>query len=214
MKKTTYIQFCFLVSFFILFGSCKKDYYSDGGVLDDNVGVFNISTMEYLRQHVERFDTLLILIRLSGLEDAVNRQNTTFMAPQNYSISNYLKMEFARMENPPSDVRKLPDEMIRNIKAILKNYIIPDNKITSADLNPSYAYFKTLDNRTVRFNIIRSDYLGNVNKGAELINFSFNTSSDPDIEKYQSVAVVISDLQTNTGIVHVLDSDTHIFGFN
>jgi hypothetical protein len=49
--------------------------------------------------------------------------------------------------------------------------------------------------------------------GATYIVFSLNTS-DSGKEKYQSVQVATSDLQSTTGIIHVLDASSHIFGFN
>ena len=214
MEKASYIQNYIVFALFILLCSCKTDYYFDGGVLPENAGKLNVSNVDYLKQNASQFDTLVILLQLTGLEEVVNRANTTFMAPRNYSISNYFKIRFLQMENPPTDIYKMPEELVQEIKMILGNYIIPNEKITIDNLTPSYSYFTTFSDQTARFNILRSDYLGNVNKGAELINFSLNKSLNPDIENYRSVLVNTSNLHSTTGIIHLLDSDTHVFGFN
>nr|WP_319999981.1 fasciclin domain-containing protein [uncultured Draconibacterium sp.] len=208
MKSRILVAFAALAMIVV---SCSDDYYTNGGLLDEHVGLLNISTMDYLKANAE-FDTLVTLIQLSGLENAVDEQGNTFMAPQDYSIYNYFKLTFSTLDTPPTSLSEIPDEIMNEIKIILENYIIPNEKIMRKDLSSSYTYTTTLAGQSARYNLLRSDYLGNVNSGAEIINYSLNTNGDGN--SYQSVWVVTSNLVSTTGVLHILNANSHIFGFN
>jgi uncharacterized surface protein with fasciclin (FAS1) repeats len=198
----------------ILFSSgCSDEYFKDGGVPIDPSGVLNVSTMQYLESQPARFDTLVMLIKLTGLEGEVNKSGNTFLAPQNYSIHNYLKLLYPERSKWPA-IAQLPEENKQEIAEILSNYIIPNKQIERNGLSPAYSFATTSGNRKARFNLVREDYLGNVNLGAAYVMFALDISmSDSPVEQYQSVQVVATDLRSTNGIVHVLDSNTHIFGF-
>ncbi|GGC23849.1 hypothetical protein GCM10011386_14780 [Parapedobacter defluvii] len=193
---------------------CSDDYFADGGVSPENAGVFEGSTLEYLESHPETFDTLATLIRLCGLENAINQEGNTFLAPKDYSIHNYFKLKFAELDAWPASLSDIGAEDLTEIGQTIKNYIIPDRKIIRSDLQTSYSYIPTYGGGKARFNLVREDYLGNVNMGAQAIVFSLNVAEEGQKEQYQSVRVVVSDLQSANGVIQVLDSDTHIFGFN
>lgn len=211
MKKSI-IAICF-VSIFFIYG-CKDAYFTDGGVPTDEAGVLNLSTMKYLESQPAKFDTLVILIKLAGLEAEINKSGNTFMAPQNYSIHNYFKLLYPDETKWPS-LSQLSDEEKKDITQILKNYIIPGKEIERIGLSPAYSFTTTGGGKKARFNLIREDYLGNVNMGAAYIVFALDTSKDGStVERYQPVTVVTSGLRSTNGIIHILDSNTHIFGFN
>ena len=211
MKSKMIAAFTALI---MIITGCKDDYYSDGGILDENVGVLNVSTMDYLKANEISFDTLVSLIQLTGLESAVDASGNTFMAPQDYSISNYFELAFTILDVPPASLQEIPQEILDDIKLIIENYIVPNEEIMRGDLSPTYTYTTTYGGRKARYNLLRSDYLGNVNKGAEIINYSLNMSEDGSSNDYQSVQVVTSNLESTNGIIHVLNADSHIFGFN
>ena len=79
MKKVikSMITVAFVAILLATFG-CKENYYDDGGISDSHVGVLGVSTMQYLENHKESFDTLVSLIKLCNLQDAVNAQGATF----------------------------------------------------------------------------------------------------------------------------------------
>ena len=176
--------------------------------------MLNVSTMDYLKANEASFDTLVALIQLTGLESAVNANGNTFMAAQDYSISNYFELVFITLDEPPASLQEIPQEIMDDIKLIIENYIIPDEKIMRDNLNSTYTYTTTYGDRDARYNLLRSDYLGNLNKGAEVINYSLNMSEDGSSNDYQSVYVVTSNLESTNGVIHVLNADSHIFGFN
>jgi len=194
---------------------CNKEYFADGGTLDPNeTANLGVSTMDYLNSRPDVFDTLTTLITLNGLESAVNASGNTFLAPKNYSIYNYFILVFPDPEKRPKTFDEIPQEEMEKIAAILKNYIISDKQIVRSELSTTYSYATTYGDTKARFNIVRDDYLGNVNMGAQYIVFSLNKGTPGGAEQYQSVQIETADLQSTNGIVHVLTADTHIFGFN
>lgn len=211
MNSKIIVAFAALI---IIIMGCSNDYYTDGGTLEPNVGVLNVSTMDYLRANKASFDTLVALIELTGLESAVNANGNTFMAVQDYSISNYFELAFVTLDEPPASLKEIPQEIMDDIKIIIENYIIPDNEIMREDLSSTYTYATTYGGRKARYNLFKSDYLGNVNKGAKIINYSLNMSEDGSSNDYQSVFVVTSNLESTNGVIHVLNANSHIFGFN
>jgi len=203
----------FIGVLFIL--GCSDDYFADGGNRPaDQSGDLGVSTMDYLKSHGESFDTLTTLIRLSGLESAVNSKGNTFLAPRDYSIHNYFQLLYPDPEKRPATLDAIPKEEMDRITAILKNYIIPNEEILRSKLASTYSYATTYGGRKARFNLVQEDYLGNVNMGAKYIIFSLDVSFPGEKERYQSVQVATSDLRSTNGVVHVLNSNTHIFGFN
>ncbi|MBX2923903.1 MAG: fasciclin domain-containing protein [Chitinophagaceae bacterium] len=200
----------------VLFTSgCSRDYFADGGTLNiDETTTLGVSTMDYLKSHGESFDTLTALITLTGLEPAVNAKGSTFLAPKNYSIRNYFNLVFPDPEKRPATFNDIPDEEVDRITEIIKNYIIPDEEIVRGKLATAYSYATTYGDTKARFNLVQEDYLGNINMGAKFIVFSLNMSAPGQTERYQSVQVETSDLRSTNGIVHVLNANTHIFGFN
>jgi hypothetical protein len=201
-----------LATVFFSFG-CSDAYFTDGGVQADQTGMLNVSTMKYLESEPAKFDTLVSLIKLCGLEAEVSKTGSTFLAPQNYSIHNYFKLLFPD-ENKWPPLSQLSDAEKKAIAQILRNYIIPDKEIERKGLSPAYSYATTQGGKKARFNLIREDYLGNVNMGAAYVVFALDTSIDGSpVERFQSVTVVTSGLRSTSGIIHVLDSNTHIFGF-
>lgn len=201
---------CILI---LLACGCSDDYYTDGGLLDESVGELGVSTMDYLEENSAEFDTLVMLINLCELDSEVNASGNTFFAPRDYSIHNYFELIFSDLAEWP-ELTALDADEVEEISNILQNYIIPEQEILQEDLSTAYSYSTTYAGKSARFNVTQDDYLGNVNMGAKHIVFSLDKSNDGEDVVYQSVQVVTSNMKSTNGIVHVLDSDTHIFGFN
>ncbi|RYY37405.1 MAG: hypothetical protein EOP46_02765 [Sphingobacteriaceae bacterium] len=199
----------------LLIVGCKDSYFADDDKLPGNeVANLDVSTMNYLENNRQSFDTLARLIKITGLETAVNAKGNTFLAPRDYSIHNFFKLLYPDPQNTPATLEDIPQADKELIADILKNYIIPNEEILRAKLATTYSYVTTYGGKKARFNIVAEDYLGNVNMGAKYIVFSLNMSDPGEREVYQSVRVATADLRSTNGTVHVLESDTHIFGFN
>lgn len=207
-----YIKTIALVAALFIAG-CKDSYFSDGGGPVNTSGQLNATTMQYLQANPASFDTLARLIKLTGLEGEVNKKGNTFFAPRDYSIHNYFKLLYPDPANKPATLDALPQSTKDEIAQIIKNYIIPNQEILRNNLATTYSYANTSDGKKARFNLVTTDYLGNVNMGAKFVNFSLNTSTTTT-EQYKTVQVVAADLRSTNGIVHVLASESHIFGFN
>ncbi len=199
----------------LLTAGCSRDYFTDGGSLSlEKTATLGVSTTDYLRTQGTLFDTLVTLIEMSGLEAAVNAKGNTFLAPSDYSIYNYLNLVFPDPQKRPASLRAIPQEEMNKITGILKNYIIPNQEVVRDKLATTYSYFTTYGEKKARFNLVQDDYLGNVKMGAKFIVFSLNTAAPGQKERYQSVQVATSDLHSTNGVVHLLISSSHIFGFN
>jgi hypothetical protein len=207
IKAIAFIGILFIVG-------CSDKYFADGDNQPiDQSGVLGVSTMDYLKSKSE-YDTLSRLITLTGLEEAVNAKGNTFLAPRDYSIHNYFKLIFPDPTKQPETLDAIPAEEMTKITQILKNYIIPNEEIVGSKLSKTYSYVTTLGGAKARFNIVQGDYLGNVNLGAKFIIYSLNLSTSEQFTFYMPVDVATSDLRSTNGVLHLLNSNTHIFGFN
>lgn len=193
---------------------CKEDYFAKGGTAVNQSGELGMSTMEYLQSNPSTFDTLSRLIKLTGLESAVNAKGNTFFAPRDYTIHNYFKLIYPDPANMPATLEAIPQEELNKIALIIKDYIIPEQEILRSKLATTYSYAVTYGGKKARFNVVTTDYLGNVNLGAKFLVFSLNLNPAGIAEGYGTVQVASADLRSTNGIVHVLSSDAHIFGFN
>ncbi|MBE8722625.1 fasciclin domain-containing protein [Sphingobacterium pedocola] len=198
----------------ILLSGCDDAYYNDGGLLDEQTGVHEGTTMSYLESQPALFDTLTTLIKLNKLEELVNRKGSTFFAPQNYSIYNYLLLKYPDPENRPKTLEAIPAEDMAEMAGYIADYIIPNEQIMRSKLSTVYSYSTAMSGKKARFNLVREDYLGNVNMGAAYIIYSVNLNPPATLEFYSPAKVVVTDVATTTGTVHVLVADTHVFGFN
>lgn len=77
---------------------CKKNSYIVGGQ-PENVNIYkNVSTYDMLKGN-PLFDTLIRVIDTAGLKDKINENGTTFFAPSDYSIYNYLYLRTIEDQN-------------------------------------------------------------------------------------------------------------------
>ncbi len=71
----------------VMLVSCKKDYIT-GTIQDVNV-YKNMTTYDVLKTN-SKYDTLVQIIDTAGYKDLINASGTTFFAPTNTAINNYL----------------------------------------------------------------------------------------------------------------------------
>ncbi|HEX8608198.1 MAG TPA: fasciclin domain-containing protein, partial [Pedobacter sp.] len=199
MKKM--IKAIAFVSALFMMG-CKDDYFSDDLKPVDQSGVLGVTTMEYLRNNPSTFDTLTRLIKITGLESAVDEKGSTFLAPRDFSIHNYFKLLYPDPANMPATLDALPQPEKDRIAEIIRYYIIPKNEILSGGLATTYSYVVTSAGIKARFNAVTTDYLGNINLGARFVNFSLNIAPAGSAEQYKTVSVATSDLRSTTGVLH------------
>src|SRR5664279_1847558 len=89
MKKNLFIIVATLFTGLCMLSACKKKDYITGGTTEDVNKYKNTTTYDLLKGN-SLYDTLVQLIDAGGLKDKINEQGTTFFAPSDYSIYNYL----------------------------------------------------------------------------------------------------------------------------
>ena len=97
MKKLFLINLAALFSIVLVFTACKKDYITGGA--PENVNEYkDMATYDVLKRNA-LYDTLVQLIDAAGIKDKINEQGTTFFAPSDYSIYNYLQLRSIDVQN-------------------------------------------------------------------------------------------------------------------
>ncbi len=96
MKKILLNTILFLMVI-IVFAACKKNYIT-GGTPQDVNRYKNMTTYDVLAAN-PLYDTLVQIIDAAGIKDKINEQGTTFFAPSDYSIFNYLSARTVFVQN-------------------------------------------------------------------------------------------------------------------
>lgn len=222
MRRTVLYRLGVVVTVVLGLVSCSDEYYSDGGILDPNIGKLEESTMSYLRSAGADFDTLVTLIDLTGMSSEIDNKCTFFATPD-YSIKKYLELRLVELETQPESLDQIPDDIMDEIEEIIRNYIISDETIMRDDLTTTYTMFTTNGGREARLNLTIDDYLSNPNMGAEYIKYSVNMKREPvgeDIDdtevsdRFMTVDILTSNLESTNGVIHILVPDSHMFGFD
>lgn len=91
-------QFLMISCIMLFLYSCEKNDYIVGGKPQD-VNIYkNMSNYDMLKSNAA-FDTLVQVIDAAGVKDVINAQGTTFFAPSDYSIFNYLNKRTIYVQN-------------------------------------------------------------------------------------------------------------------
>lgn len=148
MKKILWQKLTALSVLVFLFSACKKDYIT-GGIPED-VNIYkNTSTYDVLKSNA-LYDTLVQVIDAAGLKDKINEQGTTFFAPSDYSIFNYLSQRTIYVQNAYNQNAKFAlDSLIYYVKNNVKGtkdsllmYLVHQSLPYSA-LTPAGALYPT-----------------------------------------------------------------------
>lgn len=204
----------------IVFVGCEKqDYLIDGGVHD--TGAVDMTTYEYLQGNAV-FDTLLLLIDKAGLKETING-DVTFFPPTDFSIKNYITQKHGDTIAQNAFVEWTMDDIpVQTLRDSLQMYIIP-NKVNRADLTEDNQVFQTLLGNQVGVALIPVDdvYSGIVSTWPEYVFFtnirgagldaSGAFPSEDEID-YRNVCQT-SGIETNTGVIHVLENSHTMFYF-
>jgi hypothetical protein len=198
------------------FSACQKDYYEDSGL---QIGVYPVSSLQFLAQDPFLFDTVTEVIHLAGMDQVLEDSTITFFAPTDHSIARsmnelnsdrYDKFEDSlRIEDIPGEVwRKFLSRYIFRGKYMLKD--IPRRDAAQLNVYPGMN-MESWDDYIMNLGVTFSNYSGTKDVGPrQIIITDIGDLADP-VDVGNSVAT--SDLQTKNGIIHVLN-DYHSFGFS
>lgn len=209
----------------LVFVSCKKqtEYFVDGGGTHNPQ--VNVTTYDYLKAN-PLFDTLVLLIDRTGLKDAVNANGSTFFAPTDYCITNWMTATRGRILNTygQDSARKFGLNMVdyTRLKDSLSQYIIPQ-RVQREGLTLNDKEFTTLlpgDKKIVYLREVneyvdgiistkpRYLYIVKVYAGRDIPG-----TTPPAAETDMEERCQTSGILTTTGVLHVINN-LHVFGFN
>jgi len=217
-----------LVGCFIFFTSCNKNDYLIGGTLHDPV--VNMSTYDYLKSNrFGLFDTLLLLIDKAGIKETIN-QKGTFFAPTDYALHRYLeKRSLVSQSMNPNNVWTI-DSIIKyelaDFATTMNMYLIKDVLLPNAVLLPKGAIYNNLKNEeiVVSYEDTTNPDFGFTNLSSvrpKIVYFTRLYQSLPANFNVQEIVLPVgertlvqtSNIQTNTGTLHVLENTHVLFYF-
>lgn len=218
----------------VVLGSCTKSSYQDGGTLDPR---FKGSTYDYLVSKPALFDSLTKVIRLAGLEKALQGEEVTFFAPPSQSIENSIRILNGQLrlfgkdtvynlrQIKPAVWRKFLCRYLFKHKKSLTDY--PQVDFQNIPVYPGQPYL-SYDNDVMNIGVSYGDAGGVQYAGLRTLYLSFIQSLSSPTNSWISAPVATSNVQTNNGYVHVIryaspvvvnipgliDLTNHHFGFN
>lgn len=232
--KISASQFLLLIGFTLLiFASCKKQDYITGGVPEDINKYKNTSTYDVLAGN-PLYDTLVKVINAAGMKDKINTQGTTFFAPSDYSIYNYLNRrtsdnQYINYDAPVFGLDSLLYYVTNNINGTrdsLSLYLIPQ-LLTYDKLTETGAYFNTGlagEKVIISYETTKDPNLGYnpvVSSYPRLVYFTHlwypytlndaNPAGDVPLKIGVRTRVITSGLQTQTGIINALTNSHFLF---
>ncbi len=196
--------------------SCKKDYFNGGSLQN---GVFNVSSYEFLKTKPLYFDTVMLIVDKAGLKETLDKEKLTFFIPTDHAIKRTMdalnqtryfqsKDSVFIKDIPPFIWRKFLSQYIIKDKYLLKDIVRYD--IAQPNIFPGQ-FMTSYDGYVMNLGVQFSDYGGTKDVGPRKIIFT--NIGDMGNPLGITAVVATSDIQTTTGVVHVL-SDNHEFAFN
>ncbi|SDC46342.1 fasciclin domain-containing protein [Niabella drilacis] len=223
-----------LIAIATLVASCTKDHII-GGEQEDINAYKNTPTFDVLKTDAV-YDTLVQLIEAAGLQNEVNTSNTTFFAPTDYAVMNYLNDRTLYVQSVYGDTKKFGlDSLIYYLKNNINNtkdsfrlYIVKP-ALNYGDLTASGQFYETglsAKKVIVSYEYVRSGDLGYnpiVSSIPRVVYLSYlyqpydlsdsNPASDiPSVVGVRSLCKV-SGLRTQNGIMNELEA-SHVLFFS
>lgn len=205
----------------LLLTACKKNYYNDTG---KHNGTFNGNVWEYLKSRPDYFDSLTKVIRLAGLENALQNEEVTFFAPADSSINRTIKVvnsllktlgrpEIRRLEQIKPEVwRKQLSRYLFKGKKSMNDYPQLDTANISAYPGQIYASY---DGLLMNIGVVYDD-AGSVRyAGYRHLKLSFipSATTPRDYASWFSADIATVNIEPTNGFVHVIMYSLHYFGF-
>jgi len=165
--KHVLLRMLLLLSMGGVWTACKKDYIV-GGSPENTNAYAKVTTYDVLKS-LPLYDTLVQLIDTAGLKDKVNGQGTTFFAPSDYSIFNYLNQRTIQVQNVDPTLKFALDSLfyylrnnVNGTRDSLLMYLVHQPRPYSALTNTGAFYPTELTGDTV---IVSYEYTKDGNLG-------------------------------------------------
>lgn len=231
MKTNKYSWIMLFLMAVIFVSSCNKKDYLDSGIHDP---IYNGTTMQFLESRPELFDSLIRIIKIADLEQVINKPEMTFFAPANVTINKSIYQLNRQLyllgqdtvkdlsQVDPKVWKKFLSRYILDGKYLLKDF--PQLDTLNLDIYPGQGYTSYAE-EPVNIGVLYNDVVSKNSAGVEqvikyagyrqlYISYVYNFSNESTATNFINAPVATSDLQTSTGVLHVLNFSKHNFGFN
>ncbi|NIG54180.1 hypothetical protein [Chitinophaga sp. Cy-1792] len=220
MKKQPLPFLIGLAAVLLLFSACKKDYYQDSGLAK---GKFDGTVLQYLKARPDYFKNLVKTIEMAQMEDILSKEEITFFAPGDASIDSTIRytnlMLYATGLDTIKSIADVPPQVWREM---LGRYIfrgkIMLNDVPQVDwsLFSTYhgEYMKSYDDVIMHLGVVYHDEGSAKYVGYRQLFISYAPS--PELSSGPSfIAPVASvNIEPTNGVVHAIQTKTHLFGFS
>ena len=218
----------FFVAVIGIYSCTKNDYYKDSSTHDPN---FNGNIMQYLesrsKDSTSLFDSLVYIIKLSGLEPTLSNDKITFFAPTDRSIGKAILALNRNLFAEGQDTILKMDQIKPEVwSKLLKGYMIEGDfglvDFPQMDTINLVSYggrlHQTYDSDLVmNVGVVYHDFIN----GSTRINYGGHRqllySFIPDISRPKSNLIngyiSTSNIKPTNGRIHVIDYIRHGFGF-
>lgn len=218
----------------VLVSSCTKSNYQDGGTLDP---VYKGTSYDYLVSRPDMFDSLLKVVRLAQLDQALQTEKVTFFAPPSQSIQRSISFLNEELRSFGRDtVRNLAQLKPAFWKKYLGRYLFKHEKtlvdypqvdFTNIPVFPGQPYV-SYGGDIMNIGVVYGDAGGVQYAGQRTLWLSFIQSLSSPTTSWLNAPVATSNIKTSNGYVHVMryaspitidvsgvvDLTNHYFGFN
>ncbi|WP_413666892.1 hypothetical protein ACEN9X_20460 [Mucilaginibacter sp. Mucisp86] len=208
------IVVCFLAG-------CKKDsYYYDTGV---HQAKYNGTILDYLKAKPFIFDSLVLAIKAAGMEDVFQKENVTFFAPPSSCIHKAIVNLNTDLRNNGRDtVSQMGQVQPQVWKDMLSEYVfkgayllkdIPQIDTLALSAFPGQGYV-SYGGRTMNIGVFYNSANGVKYVGYRQLILSFIPDfSNPTVGLF-NVPIATSDIQPTNGVIHALQFQNHVLGFD
>ncbi|MCF3111792.1 hypothetical protein LL912_23595 [Niabella sp. CC-SYL272] len=203
---------------------CKKDsYYEDKGIIDPK---FNGTVIQYLQSNrYHLFDSLVRIIKLSGMENVFQNEQITFFAPADPSIINSLQTLNSYLLSQGRDtISNLAQLHPDFLKQQLSKYLFKGMRRLSdyPQLDPNNfrvyggQYYTSYMGKNMLIGAVFYDAGGVQYAGYRQLYIGYPEGDTPPAGRLPDIfRVATTDINPTNGIVHALNySDAFFFGFS
>lgn len=208
------IAACFLAG-------CKKDsYYYDTGV---HQAKYDGTILDYLKAKPFIFDSLVMAIKVAGMEDVFQKENVTFFAPPSSCIHKAIVNLNADLRNNGKDtVSQLGQVQPQVWKDMLSEYVFKDTyllkDIPQVDTLALTAFpgqgYVSYGGRTMNIGVFYNSANGVKYVGYRQLILSYIPDFSNPTVGLLNVPIATSDIQPTNGVIHALQFQNHVLGFD
>lgn len=214
----------------ITFSACNDKYFEDSGTHNPK---YDGSVLNYIEQRKDVFDSLYRVIKLAGLESALDQEGVTFFAPGDASIRKAVFALNRELYSRGRDTILTLDQVDPSVwKEYLSMYIFNDTyllkdipQIDTINLNVfSGQGFISAGGTNMNIGVNYND-VSSTNSSGEtqtvkyagyrqlFLSYIRNVGSLGSYGSMVNAPVASSDIQTRNGVIHALEYRRHTFGF-